>query len=125
MGKRSVREEDYIVVSRTQPKSYKESQELKMGLTGEMLKAIKTNSSLINFGKLFINSVAREAFTVGNDLMTSIQVRLETDHPSLELIDKSKYIIAPSERVRFDIILKTLSLGELKLPVKYFINEMH
>jgi hypothetical protein len=43
--------------------------------------------------------------------MTSIQVRLETNHPSLELVDASKYIIGSSERGRFDISLKASELG--------------
>lgn len=57
--------------------------------------------------------------------MTSIQARLEVDHPSLELVDRTRQVIASSERGKFNIVLKALYLGELKLPVRYILNEHH
>lgn len=120
-----LREESCVSQPRLQPRNHKEAEQVEMHLTGEQLKSIRTSCSSINFGRLFINSVAQQPFYLINELMTSIQARLEVDHPSLELIDRNRQVIGSSERGRFDIIMKAVHLGEIKLPVRYIINEHH
>lgn len=71
-----LREDGCIAQPRQQPRNHKESEQLELQLTGEQLQSIHTSCSSINFGRLFINSTARQPFYIINELTTSIQIRL-------------------------------------------------
>ena len=110
---------------RLQVHNHRELSQIEMELTKESLKEIQCNMAEVDFGNMFLKSKDTKKLQIINELLTSIQIRLETkDNRHVEL-SHPRTIVSPEEKGTFDVTFKAIELGEVRTSLKYIINEKH
>lgn len=79
----------------------------------------------MDFGNIFIKSLATKYFYVRNELRSSISVRLYSDKEDFSHSYMKPQIIPSGQTAGFDVCVNSRSLGLLKSHIKYIINEKH
>ncbi|CAD8117028.1 unnamed protein product [Paramecium sonneborni] len=108
-----------------EPKTHSEIRDTSCELTPEQLLKISAGPVKIDFGNIFIKSLATKFFYVRNELRNSIAVRLHTDREDFAQSYLKPQIIPSGQTAGFDVCVKSRQLGQLKSHLKYIINEKH
>ena len=109
----------------SKPRSHAESRDCAMNLEAAELKKIFAGPKVLEFGVIYVKSVAKRVFTIRNDLKTCIIVRIMTENEELKASYQVPQVIASTETAHFEIVLSSPLLQDYKGSFKYIINEKY
>ena len=107
------------------PRNHAEARDCALNLDAAQLQKIFAGPKILEFGPIYVKSVAKQCFSVRNDLKTCIIVRLMTDFEEMKDSFQTPQIIPSTETAHFEIFLTSPLLNDFKGTFKYIINEKY
>ncbi|CAD8106047.1 unnamed protein product [Paramecium primaurelia] len=109
----------------SEPKTHSEIRDTTTELNAQQLLKICAGPVKMEFGNIFVKSMAIKYFYVRNELRSSISARIYSDKEDLAYTYMKPQIIPSGQTAGFDICICSKQLGMFKSHLKYIINEKH
>jgi hypothetical protein len=126
--KSKVMDENRLMLTKLKPlpTSKKERQECSSFLNPKQIMQISTHPSNMNFGPVCIQSQISKSFTLSNDTLQTLIVRIDTQgEKALERSAPESQVIPPGMTAGFDITLFFEGTATFNSKFAYIINEHH
>ncbi|CAD8120827.1 unnamed protein product [Paramecium sonneborni] len=109
----------------SEPKTHSEIRDTTQELNSQTLLKICAGPVKLEFGNIFVKSMAIKYFQVRNELRNCISARIYSDKEDLAYSYMKPQIIPSGQTAGFDICICSKQLGMFKSHLKYIINEKH